>query len=475
MKMSIAVLLAACCFSPAYPQGGSHPEYGMYDTDFPPPSFFRTNRERLLRSIGDSAVAVLYSAPEHVRTNDTQFKFRQDDDFFYLTGCNEPNSLLILTSRPVDVQDTTGTHSVHEILFVDERNPLREAWTGRHLGPYGAIEVLKVESALPNSQFERYLRKAVFRAKEAYFPVESPAAGGRMADFIRTIADLQRDLQQSGRIALHNPMQNIRQMREVKAPEEQSLIRRAIEISLDGHRQVMKSCKPGLFEYQLQAVFEYVSASEGAEYMAYPCIVGSNENSVILHYESNRRRMSDGEVIVIDCGAEYHNYASDITRTIPVGGRFTPAQREIYTIVLDAQEQAIGVMKPGVNYYSTVHRKAADVIRDGLLKLGIIKDSADYRKYFIHGTGHPVGLDVHDVSLDGVLKPGEVWTVEPGIYIPARSEGVESKYWNIGVRLEDDVLVTDQGHELLSGGLPREPDAVERLMKERGIGDQPVK
>ncbi|TLY31708.1 MAG: M24 family metallopeptidase [Ignavibacteria bacterium] len=475
VRTALAVILTAWSVSFAFSQATGYPEYGLYDTDLLPPSFFKANREKLLRAIGDSALAVFYSAPEHTRINDTEFKYRQDNDFFYLTGCNQPNSLLLLSSRPFEVSDTSGKHSVREILFVEERNPARETWTGRQLGPYGAITVLGFESALPNSVIEKTLGKIIPNTKEAYFPLEPSQAEGKLAEFVRTVENYERLLQHWGRVGIRNPVPLVRQMREVKSPEELRLIRRAVDISMDGHRQMLKSCKPGMYEYQLQALFEYVTVSQGAEYMAYPCIVGSNENSVILHYESNRRRLGAGEVIVADCGAEYHNYASDITRTIPVGGKFTAPQRQIYDIVLSAQEKSMDLMKPGVNYYAIVNKKAIDVVRDGLLKLGIIKDSADYRKYFMHGVGHPVGLDVHDVSLTGVLKAGEVWTVEPGIYIPAHSEGVDPKYWNIGVRLEDDVLVTENGYELLTKDLPRDPDAVERLMKEPGIGALPVK
>jgi len=475
VRTALAALLTVSFLSSAFSQGMSYAEFGLYDTDLLPPSFFKANREKLLHAIGDSALAVFYSAPEHTRINDTEFKYRQDNDFFYLTGCNQPNSFLLLSSKPFEVSDTSGKHNVREVLFVDERNPARETWNGRQLGPYGAIRVLGFESSLPNSDVEKTLGKIVFNAKEAYFPLEPPQAEGKLADFVRTVGNFERGLQHGGRVGIRNPIPLVRQMREVKSPEELRLIRRAVDISMDGHRQMMKSCKPGIYEYQLQAVFEYVTGSQGAEYMAYPCIVGSNENSVILHYGSNRRRFGSGEVIVADCGAEYHNYASDITRTIPVGGKFTPPQRQIYDIVLSAQEKSMDLMKPGVNYYAIVNKKAIEVVRDGLLKLGIIKDSADYRKYFMHGVGHPVGLDVHDVSLTGVLRAGEVWTVEPGIYIPAHSDGVDPKYWNIGVRLEDDVLVTESGYELLTKDLPRDPDAVERLMKEPGIGALPMK
>ena len=265
LKTALATLLTVFFLSSAFSQVTSYAEYGLYDTDILPPSFFKANREKLLHAIGDSAVAVFYSAPEHTRINDTEFKYRQDNDFFYLTGCNQPNSFLLLSSKPIEVSDTSGKHSVREILFVDERNPARETWTGRQLGPYGAIKVLGFESALPNSDIEKTLGKIVFNAKEAYFPLEPFQAEGKLAEFVRTVENYERMLQHWGRVGIRNPIPLVRQMREVKSPEELRLIRRAIDISMDGHRQMMKSCKPGMYEYQLQAVFEYVTGSQGAE------------------------------------------------------------------------------------------------------------------------------------------------------------------------------------------------------------------
>jgi Xaa-Pro aminopeptidase len=243
------------------------------------------------------------------------------------------------------------------------------------------------------------------------------------------------------------------------------MIRRAVAVSAEGHRRMMRACRPGKYEYQLQAEFESTVTSLGAEYVAYPCIVGSGENSVILHYQSNRKMLEKGELVVADCASEYHNYASDITRTFPVGGKFTEPQKEIYSIVLRAQKAAIAAMKPGVAYSPAIERIAQEVIRDGLMTLGIVRDSLAYRKFFMHGLGHPVGLDTHDIYGDRILREGEVWTVEPGIYIQAEADGVDPKYWNIGVRIEDDVLVTAGGHEVLSDGVPKEIPDVERAMR----------
>jgi len=210
----------------------------------------------------------------------------------------------------------------------------------------------------------------------------------------------------------------------------------------------------------------------GAEYPAFPSIIGSGENSVILHYTSNRKRINDGDLIVIDIGAEYHNYCADITRTIPANGKFSPEQREIYEIVLKAQEETIRLVRPGVSFVE-LQLKASEIIADGLLKLGIIKSKNEVNKYFMHGVTHHLGLDVHDIGIPGNLEPGMVITVEPGIYIPAGSE-CDPKYWNIGVRIEDDVLVTETGCVVLSSDAPKTIDEIERLMKRRGIGNEPI-
>jgi Xaa-Pro aminopeptidase len=439
------------------------PQHNVYDEDRLPPSFFKANRSNLLQSMGDSAVAVLYGAGEHTRNNDVDFPYRQDDNFYYLTGCQEANAALLLSSAGMKITDSSGTRIVHEILFVEKRDSSVESWTGRRLGSAGAIKVLGVEHALPMDDFERTLRRAAFAAKTVFVPVAPEESKGELASLLRTIASTSRMLQQSK--DLRSPVKMIRAMREIKQPEELVAMKRAAEISMEGHRAIMRTCRPGLYEYQLQAAFEEAMTAGGAEHTAYSCIVGSGENSVILHYESNRRKLRDGDVVVMDCGAEYHNYAADITRTIPVNGKFTKAQREIYEIVLKAQDECIHLIKPGVNYFAVVNAKAVEVIRDGLLRLGIIKDSADYRKYFTHSVGHTVGLDVHDISQNGFLRPGQVWTVEPGIYIPENAPGVDAKYRNIGIRIEDEVLVTADGCLHLTADLPREPGEVERMMR----------
>ncbi|MBI3578891.1 MAG: Xaa-Pro dipeptidase [Ignavibacteriales bacterium] len=250
---------------------------------------------------------------------------------------------------------------------------------------------------------------------------------------------------------------------------------KATKISTTAHMQAMMSCEPGMAEYQIQGLYEYVFRRMGAEYAGYPCIVGAAENSVILHYNTNRRSLKDGDLLLNDCAAEYHGYSSDVTRTFPVNGKFSKRQREIYQIVLDAQNAAIALIKPGAEW-RTISAAADSVIKEGLFNLGLIKDkkSMEFRKFYMHGLGHPVGLDVHDIG-QPVMEPGMLYTVEPGIYISESIEGINPEYYNIGVRIEDVVLVTPDGNKLISADAPREISAIEELMKKKGIGNQPLK
>ncbi len=460
MILLLLVLPIWCGVSLA--QDRPYPEYGIYDTDFPLASFYKDNRERLMKSIGDTAVAIFYAASEHNRNGDTPYRYRQNDNFFYLTGCGEPNSFLILAPGGVMLADSGGDHRVREILFVMPRNPRLETWTGKRLGVEGAKEALGFEAALTNTEFEKYLYNALRVARVAYVPLRPDGTEGEAKTFAHKISSAESSF--SAQVEFRDPSPLLTQMRQVKSPEELVLMKIAARMSANAHEEMMKSCAPGMYEFQLQSVFEHACETMGSEYMAYPCICGSGENSTILHYDSNRKQLHDGDVVVLDCGCEYHNYASDITRTIPVNGHFSKPQLEIYSIVLAAHDSAVAAIKPGVSFYSVVTAKAVRVIQDGLLKLGIIKQREDYKKFFNHGLGHPVGLDVHDVMADDVLSSGEVWTVEPGIYIPANTPGVDPKYWNIGIRVEDEVLITENGSEVITASVPVEPAATEQLM-----------
>jgi Xaa-Pro aminopeptidase len=455
---------------------GQVQNHSIYDTDLMSPLVFKAHRENLMKEIGDGSVAFFFAAPQRNRNNDVDYQYRQNDNFYYLTGMSEPNSAVALIPSGVnvkDLKDSSKTISVREILFVQPRDSARELWVGRRLGPEGAMEVLGFEYAQENDQFGIWVGRLISASKIAYAPPVPTGCTEEIAGLTKPLSNAAVRL--GSLVEFRDPTRIVAKMRAVKSPEEISMIQKAVDITCDAHRQVMMSAEPGMHEYELQAVFEYVFRREGAEYTAYPCIVGGGENSVILHYNTNRRMLSSGDIVVMDCAAEYHDYAADVTRTIPINGTFTDAQREIYELVLQAQQEAIKMMKPGADFQADVQRRAVEVIQTGLMNLGIIRSKDEYKKFFPHGVGHPVGLCVHDVGGEGKLEPGMVWTIEPGIYIPDGSPGVDPKYYNTGVRIEDDVLITENGNKVMSAAAPKTIEEIERLMKKRGIGNEPIR
>lgn len=447
-----------------------------FDADLLPPSFHKSRRDSVMARIGNDAIAILYSASVRTRNNDVEYQYRQDDNFFYLTGFPEPNAVLLLVPRGMPVRnpaDTTALITVREILFVEPRNLMRERWDGRRYGPEGAMKFKGIEVAFPLERLRQIIgRGALFGLRHVYVP---PFRSDLTGEIVETLVPIRAMMdRQNSQVEWRDPSPIVNRMRSVKTPEEISILRRATAISAAAHNQAMMSVTPKMFEYEIQAVYEYVYRKLGAEYQGYPCIVGSGENSVILHYNTNRKQIREGEIIVADCAAEYHNYSSDVTRSYPANGKFTKEQRQVYFIVLEAQKAAIATMKPGVSW-SSVSAEAERVIEEGLVNAGLVKEKngREFRRFYWHGLGHPVGLTVHDVGVQ-VLEPGVVYTVEPGVYIPAGTEGVDPRYFNIGVRIEDVVLITPNGNEVLSSASPTDPDAIEGLMKKTGVGNSPV-
>jgi Xaa-Pro aminopeptidase len=457
---------------------GQDLKYIEYDTDLIPGSVYKERRERLMRELGEDAVAVFYSAPVRTRNWDVEYEYRQDDNLYYLTGFPEPNCVLVLVPRGVQVRsadDTTQMVTVKEVFFVQPKNQLRETWDGRRYGPAGAMKLRGLEHAVNNDQLRTMMGLLVFqsRPKSLYIPTFKSDLTGEIAELLQPVRSLLE--RTSSQIELRDPTPTVRRMRIVKGPEEIALLTKATEISALAHNQAMMSVEPGMKEYELGAVYEYVFRKSGAQYSGYPCIVGSRENTVILHYNTNRRAIQNGDLVLADCAAEYHGYSSDITRTYPANGTFSKPQRAIYQIVLDAQKAAIAGVKPGVAW-SDVSAIADSVMMDGLMKLGLLKNRSrqELRRFTLHGLGHPVGLNVHDVG-QPIMEEGMVYTVEPGIYISEEFSDVDSAYHNIGVRIEDVILVTKDGTRLLSAGSPREIAEIEALMKKRGIGNQPLR
>ncbi len=441
-------------------------KYYRYDKDFLTKEFYKSRRDALRKEMPDSSMAVLFSAPERNRANDDDFQYHQDPNFYYLTGHTEPNALLLVFKNP----QTIGGVLTDECLFVQERDPTAEVWTGRRLGTDGAKQLLGFTAAFIDETFDTL--PVNFKSFSTVYYLALPKGA---VDDKTDPADLYNLIEEFKKKTEYPPSNGdnfklakwLSALREVKQPEEIALMRKAISMSCDGHIEMMKALKPGMSEYQVQAVGEYEFKKNGSEYVAYPSICGGGENSCILHYENNRRPLESKDVLLLDMGAEYHGYAADVTRTLPVGGKFSEDQKTLYRIVFEAQEAGFKACKPG-NDFSASHKAASEVIKKGLLDLGIIKEEKDFRKYFMHGTSHYLGLDVHDKGSYENLKAGNVITVEPGIYIPDGSP-CDPRWWNIGIRIEDDILITETGYENLSAKTPRTIEKIEELMKSKKL------
>jgi Xaa-Pro aminopeptidase len=443
-----------------------------YDTDLLPPIFYQQNRERLLASLPEGSVAIFFANEEKTRNNDITYLYRQSNSIYYLTGHLESESILVISKIPMLIDGK----SVSEILFVQPRDPRAETWTGRRLGTENAIQKMGLAHALTTDKFSQVFKESLLadiRPKLSGIYLSLPSQGWEDSDgdISKTIKSV-RAAADSLKITIQSASPILGQMRQLKHPLEIEMIQKATDISIEAHLQAIMSCEPGMYEYELAAVGEYVFKRQGCEYTAYPSIVGAGENSVILHYQTTRKKIMFGELVLMDMGGEYHGYATDITRTVPANGKFSVEQLAIYNLVLAAQDSAIAACLTG-NSFVAPHRKATEVISNGLFKLGIIKEFKEARTYFMHGTSHSVGLDVHDPNM-AVLQAGQIFTVEPGIYI-AENSPCDPKWWNIGVRLEDMVLITSGGYEVMSRALTRRPEEIEALMKKKGIGNTAIK
>ena len=435
--------------------------YPVFEKDKLPIGEVAGHRAAVKGSLPANAVSVLFTNSEHVRNNDVDFRFRPDSDFLYLSGFEEPEAALILAPSGIVVDGKRTT----EVLFVNERDYQSETWTGYRMGSKDAAPLLGIETVLPNSRFAEVLNSIKDVSVSTH-----PLPEGRRGKLGAMVSAYEAWL--TGKTVAGSVARKVGDLRVIKSKEETRLIQRAVDASVVGHAEAMRSCEPGMTEYQIQAIHEYCYRRLGCEYEAYPCIVGNGPNSTILHYESDRGPLVAGDLLLMDCAGEYHGYAADVTRTIPVSGKFSTEQRAIYNVVLAAQDAGIAALKPGVSFRAS-HLAATKVIQEGLLKLKIIQKPSEVSRYFVHGTSHTVGLDVHD-SPTGLVTPGVVMTVEPGIYIKAGSP-CDKKWWNIGIRIEDDILITERGPVNMSGALPRDPDGIERLMRGRGLGNTKIR
>ncbi len=430
---------------------------------------FARRRKQLIRLMGRESIAIVPASPVRHRNSDVEYPYRQDSDFHYLTGFGEPEAVAVLVP---------GREAAEYILFVRDRDPLRETWDGRRAGPDGAVEKYAADDAFPIGDLDEILPGLMENRERVYY------AMGTHPEFDQKVLGWLQTLRGQARNGRHPPQEMIaldhvlHDMRLYKSRLEIGLMRESARIAAAAQVRAMRYTQPGRYEYEIAAelMHEYGRNNATASYQP---ICGGGANSCILHYHENDARLADGDLLLVDAGAEYQHYASDITRTWPVNGRFSPAQREVYEVVLEAQHAAFAATKPG-NHWNEAHEAAVLAVTRGLVSLGLlkgrvpklIKDGA-YRRFFMHRTGHWLGMDVHDVGDYKVgdewrvLEPGMVMTVEPGIYIPAGLRGVPKRFANIGIRIEDDVVVTTAGCEILTGDVPSTPDGIEAVMSAR--------
>jgi Xaa-Pro aminopeptidase len=427
---------------------------------------FSKRRRQLMRLMGRDAIAIVPAAPVRMRNSDVDYAFRQDSDFHYLTGFGEPESVAVLMP---------GRPAGEYVLFVRDRDPAREIWDGKRAGPAGAVADFAADDAFPISDIDEILPGMLEQRERVYYTM------GLNQEFDQRVVGWVNELRAQARAGRHPPQEFValdhvlHDMRLFKSRAEIGLMRRAGQIGAGAHIRAMKFCQPGKNEFEVMAELVHEFGRFGADTSYHP-IVGGGANTCVLHYRDNNARLNDGDLLLIDAGCEYQFYASDITRTLPVNGRYSPEQRAVYEVVLSAQRAAFAKVKPG-NHWNEPHDAAVRAVTQGLVRIGLpkgpvpalIRDEA-YKRFFMHRTGHWLGIDVHDVGdykvgdQWRVFEPGMTLTVEPGVYIAAGTKGVSKRFWNIGVRIEDDVAVTRDGCEVLTAGVPTDPDAIEALM-----------
>ena len=429
---------------------------------------FSERRDLLADKVLEDSAIIVSAASVKSRISDTEYSYRQDSNFYYLSGYEEPESLILI--RPNQDKERF-------IIFCRDRDPLREQWDGFRTGQEGVIQDYGADAAYSINSIDEIMPKLLEGAKNIYFSMSAPC--GVDAKISSWVEDIRKNTRSGA-----EPPQNLlsldsilHEMRLIKEGDEMDLMKKAANITTEAHIRAMQSVRPGMYEYQLEAEYLYAFNKNGARSPAYNSIVGGGNNSCILHYVENNAELQDGDLVLVDAGCEYQYYASDVTRTFPVNGKFSPEQREIYSIVLEAHKQSMEQAKPG-NKWNLMHEKSVEVIVEGLLSIGLLQGSRDeiidkgeYSKFYMHRIGHWLGMDVHDVGSykqDGDWRPleeGMVMTVEPGIYILDSMEGVDDKWKGIGVRIEDDIAITESGFEILTPDVPRTIEEVEQTVQ----------
>ena len=431
------------------------------------PQDHSTRRSQLAQQLPPGAIAIIPAAHEVLRNGDAHYRFRQDSDFYYLTGFNEPDALLLITA---------GASSI-SVLFSRPRNPTEEQWTGRRLGQEGARVILGIHEAYPLSELSLRLPDYLAGMQAVYYAMDRfPDWETRIQDAWRMVKSQVRQGKQAPE-AFCDLAPILGEMRLFKTDAEIARMKQAGRITVAAHARAMQACRHAGYEYQLEAEIIHEFTHQGCRSSAYDSIVAGGKNACILHYTQNNQPLIPGELVLIDAGAEFEHYAADVTRTYPINGQFSAAQRLIYALVLRAQQAGIACVRPGCAW-DEVQRTVVRILTEGLVELGLLTGHVDdliaqaaYKPFYMHNSGHWLGLDVHDCGQYKVngqwrtLEPGMVLTVEPGLYIPEGSHGVDPRWWNIGVRIEDDILVTPNGHDNLTAALAVEMDDLEALVR----------
>jgi Xaa-Pro aminopeptidase len=431
-------------------------------------SEFIKRRAALMKQIGKGNIALIAGAPNRTRNRDVLYPYRQDSDFYYLTGFNEPDSLAVFIP---------GREKGEYVLFCREFDEKKALWEGAHAGLDGATSHYAADDSFPITDLDDILPGMLENKAKVFYPM------GRDSELDHKILDWINHIRKQSRSGVSAPGELVslehivHEMRLFKSKEELKLMRQAAEVSAKAHRRAMQVCKPGLYEYQIEAelIHEFVQA--GLRNVAYPSIVAAGKNACVLHYIENNARLAKGDLLLIDAGVECDHYASDITRTFPISGEFSDAQKQLYQLVLDAQAAAIEQIKPGIAWHMA-HEASVQVLTTGLVKLGLLKGKVSklikdekYKQFYMHRIGHWLGMDVHDVGDYKIkdnwrlLEAGMVLTIEPGLYIPANCESVDKIWRGIGIRIEDDLLVTADGYEVLTHAVPKTIADIEALMR----------
>jgi Xaa-Pro aminopeptidase len=427
-------------------------------------SVFAARRKAYLEALGPDAVALVYSLPERIRNGDAHYSFRQHSDVLYLTGFAEPDATVIL--RP-------GAETEKVVMFVRPRDPEMETWDGRRAGLEGARERYGADVAYPAAELDQRIMDLIANCDELHYAFGlDPDMDLRIAAALARLRKSEKRSKRPPR-AVVDPRAVLHELRLHKSPEELAILRKAAGISAEAHIAAMRAGRPGTFEYELEATINYTFRRHGGTGPGYNTIVGAGENATILHYVENRCAVADGDLVLVDAGCEYDHYTADLTRTWPANGRFTPEQRAVYEVVLETQKAAVAMAVPGATI-DQIYEHCVRKLTEGMIELRLLEGPASariedvgYKKYFMHGASHWLGLDVHDVGAyfrggkARPLEPGMVITVEPGLYIPADATGVAERLRGIGVRIEDDVAITAGGNEVLTAACPKEIADVE--------------